>query len=116
MRNRWLSCHRFFVFWNWPLQKSAPRWTVEGQFPSGEKRVFIMQAGQIITNEQQEIRQPSDQADLSVSKTLSFEDFKKSLGQNANKYSDEQIESMRMLCDKIADLVFDAWLNKRNAA
>jgi len=45
-----------------------------------------------------------------------FDNFKKSLGQTANKYTDEQIEQMRLDCDKIADLVFDAWLKKRNAA
>ena len=74
-----------------------------------------MQVNQIVTNEQEETR-PSDQAELGVSKSISFEDFKKSLGLSANKYTNEQIECMRMACDKIADLFFDAWLNKRNAA
>ena len=74
-----------------------------------------MNADKIITNKQEIIR-PSDQVKLSVSKSLSFEDFKKSLGQSANKYTDDQIENMRIACDKIADLFFDTWLNKRNAA
>ena len=74
-----------------------------------------MQASQITINRETEI-QPSDQADLSVPKILSFDDFKKALGQAANKYTDAQIDQMRLACDKIADLVFDAWLNKRNRA
>ncbi len=74
-----------------------------------------MQASQIIINKGTEI-QPSDQADLRSSKSLSFDDFKEALGQAANKYTDAQIEQMRLACDKIADLVFDAWLNKKNAA
>ena len=47
---------------------------------------------------------------------LSFDDFKKSLGLGANKYSDEEIERMRIICDRIADLFFDSWLNKKNSA
>lgn len=74
-----------------------------------------MHEEQIATNEQKEI-QPSNQVELDVSKSISFDDFKKSLGLSANKYTDEQIECMRMTCDKIADLFFDAWLNKINAA
>ena len=68
------------------------------------------------SKEQKTIPQPNDRADLNVSKGLPFKDFKKSLGQAADKYTDEQIERMRIICDKIADLVFDSWLNKRNAA
>ena len=74
-----------------------------------------MEEGQII-NEQQETQGPSNRADLNTPNGLPFDDFKRALGQAANKYTDEQIERMRIICDKIADLVFDSWLNKRNAA
>jgi hypothetical protein len=74
-----------------------------------------MGENQISTNEKEEIRL-NNQAGLDVSKVLPFEDFKKSLGRAADKYNDEQIETMRVTCDRIADLAFDAWLNGRNAA
>ena len=47
---------------------------------------------------------------------VSFDDFKKSLGLAASKYSNEEIERMRVVCDKIADAFFDSWLHKRNSA
>lgn len=46
---------------------------------------------------------------------VSFDDFKASLGHTAHRYSDEETERMRILFDKIADLVFDEWLAKRSA-
>lgn len=47
---------------------------------------------------------------------LSFEDFKKSLGPASSKYSDQQIERIRITFDGIANVVFDNWLQKRNSA
>ena len=41
---------------------------------------------------------------------LSFDDFKKAMGPEAAKYSDEEIELMRRICDAIADAVFNRWL------
>ncbi|MFA6918387.1 MAG: hypothetical protein WC285_06230 [Candidatus Gracilibacteria bacterium] len=70
-----------------------------------------MDENKVDTNKKEEDR-PSNQVDLSVT----FEDFKRSLGKAAGKYTDEQIERMRTACDKMADLVFDTWLNKRNTA
>jgi hypothetical protein len=43
---------------------------------------------------------------------LSFERFRRALGQEAEQYTDAQIDRMRLICDKIADAVFDDWLNK----
>lgn len=74
-----------------------------------------MRESQTTTNKQEGAR-PNKQAGLDVSQSLPFEVFKESLGQAANKYSDEQIETMRITFDRIADLAFDAWLNRRNAA
>lgn len=51
-----------------------------------------------------------------VDAAVSFEDFKTSLGAAATKYTDQEIERMRLMCDQIADVVFDTWLVKRNAA
>jgi len=45
---------------------------------------------------------------------LSFVEFKKSLGTGANRYTDEQIECIRLAFDKIADATFDRWLYQRN--
>lgn len=47
---------------------------------------------------------------------LSFEDFKKSLGPASSKYSDQEIERIRIIFDGIANVVFDSWLQKRNSA
>ena len=47
---------------------------------------------------------------------LSFEDFKNSLGPAKDNYSDEEIERMRIVCDKIADIAFNEWLYSRKAA
>jgi hypothetical protein len=87
--NWWLSCHRFFYL-----------------------LIFVMQAGEAITNEQQ-IKRPFDQVDFNVNNSLSFSDFKNSLGSAANNHSDEEIEKARISCDKIADLLFDAYLAKK---
>lgn len=45
---------------------------------------------------------------------VSFEDFKKSLGQKSVRYSDAQIEHMRISAEYIADSLFNAWLYRRN--
>lgn len=45
---------------------------------------------------------------------LTFADFKKSLGDSSNKYSDDEIEVLRITLDKIADHFFSNWLNKKN--
>jgi len=46
---------------------------------------------------------------------ISLNDFKKSLGIASAKYSDEQIEQVRVVFDKMADIFFDGWLYRRNA-
>ena len=74
-----------------------------------------MELDQITTNKDEE-HGLNDRDKSDVSRVLSFEEFKKSLGPSANKYTNEQIENMRIVCDKIADIIFDSWLNKRNAA
>lgn len=75
-----------------------------------------MQTEQTATTEQKNINQPDDSTGLGLPGSLPLEDFKKSLGPAAGKYTEEQIERMSAVFDKIADLVFDAWLNKKNAA
>ncbi len=47
--------------------------------------------------------------------TLSFGDFKKSLGASVVKYTDAEIEEIRVLCDRIADVHFEDWLTEINA-
>jgi hypothetical protein len=49
------------------------------------------------------------------STVLSFKEFKKALGPAAAKYTDAQINQMRLICDRLADAVFDDWLSERNA-
>ncbi len=44
-----------------------------------------------------------------------FDEFKKSLGPEADRYTNEEIEKMRILCDRIADLMFTTWLKERNS-
>jgi hypothetical protein len=46
------------------------------------------------------------------STALSFDEFKKSLGLRAAKYTDNQIKQMWLVCDRIADAVFNDWLVK----
>ena len=45
---------------------------------------------------------------------LSPEEFKKALGQAAENYTEQQLDWLRVFCDRFADLFFDAWLRKRN--
>ena len=45
---------------------------------------------------------------------LSAEQFKEALGSAAEKYSEDQLEWMRLFCDRFADLFFTAWLRGRN--
>lgn len=47
---------------------------------------------------------------------VSFDDFKKALGEEADKHSDEFIEKLRKLFDQIADTAFDNWLKKTNSS
>ncbi len=47
---------------------------------------------------------------------ITLAEYKKSLGEYAQDLTDEQIEKLMIAFDKIADLIFDSWLNKRNAA
>ena len=51
----------------------------------------------------------------SENSALSFDDFKRSLGASAAKYSDAQIDQIRITFDRIADAVFDGWLKRQNA-
>lgn len=46
---------------------------------------------------------------------IPFLEFKKLLGNAASGLSDAEIERLRELEDRLADIVFDAWLRKRNA-
>ena len=49
-----------------------------------------------------------------ISQGISFEEFKKALGETADKYSDAHIDELWRLCDHLADIVFTDWLNKVN--
>lgn len=49
-----------------------------------------------------------------ASSELSFDAFKKALGSAAAKYSDTEIEHMRVICDRLADVYFDSWLKRLN--
>jgi hypothetical protein len=44
----------------------------------------------------------------------SLEEFKKSLGPIADTLSEEEILALREQLDRLADIVFDSWLRKRN--
>lgn len=44
-----------------------------------------------------------------------FDEFKACLGPNASKYSDKEIDNIRIIFDKLADRAFDIWLNERNS-
>ena len=83
---------------------------LNGQFPSGKGWIFMNT--QLINENETGNRPITSQACLGVP----FSDFKKSLGPTGIKYSDAEIEEMRVVCDRIADLVFDAWLKRRNTA
>jgi hypothetical protein len=45
---------------------------------------------------------------------MEFEEFKKTLGPLADKLSDKEIDDLRILLDKFADLMFDRWLRNMN--
>jgi len=45
---------------------------------------------------------------------LSLVDFKKSLGSQADKLTDEEITKLRDQLDQLANVLFDMWLNQRN--
>ena len=45
---------------------------------------------------------------------ISITEFKKLLGSVASGLSDSEIERLRDLEDRLADIVFDSWLRKRN--
>ena len=49
------------------------------------------------------------------SSVLPFDEFKKSLGIGATKYTDKQINEIRLVFDRIADAAFDKWLEHRNS-
>jgi len=59
------------------------------------------------------IGQSANRVDFDFVENVSFNDFKKSLGSAANNHRDEEIEKARICCDKIADLLFDAYLAKK---
>jgi hypothetical protein len=46
---------------------------------------------------------------------IPLHEFKKLLGSAASGLSDAEIERLRDLEDRLADIVFDAWLRKRNS-
>ena len=43
---------------------------------------------------------------------VSFDDFKKALGISGERYSDEDIEQLRVSFDRMADIFFDTWLKR----
>lgn len=45
---------------------------------------------------------------------IPIHEFKKLLGAAATDLSDVEIERLRDLEDRLADILFDAWLRKRN--
>lgn len=45
---------------------------------------------------------------------MTLEEFKKTLGENATKYSEEQIDHMRIVFFKLANILFDDWLSSRD--
>lgn len=47
---------------------------------------------------------------------LSLTDFKKQLGELANDYSDEQLKSLMEREEKLADLFFDIWIDRKKSA
>jgi hypothetical protein len=46
---------------------------------------------------------------------IPIHEFKQLLGTGASGLSDAEIERIRDLEDRLADIVFDAWLRKRNS-
>ena len=47
---------------------------------------------------------------------LSIEKFKKTLGPKVNSFSEAEIERIRDIQDKFADVFFDAWIRRKNRA
>ncbi len=47
---------------------------------------------------------------------VSFDDFKKALGDKANEYTDESIEKIRIAFEQLADITFDGWLKEANGS
>jgi hypothetical protein len=45
---------------------------------------------------------------------IPLEEFKKSLGSIADTLTEEEILALREKLDRLADIVFDMWLRKRN--
>jgi hypothetical protein len=46
---------------------------------------------------------------------IPLHEFKKLLGNTASTLSDAEIERLRDMEDRLADIIFDAWLRKRNS-
>ena len=46
---------------------------------------------------------------------IALSEFKKLLGPAAAELSDSEIERLRDLEDRLADIVFDSWLRNRNS-
>lgn len=46
---------------------------------------------------------------------LTFDEFKKSLGDEVDGVTDAEIEELRVIGYQFADAVFEQWLRKRNA-
>ncbi|MES3005400.1 MAG: hypothetical protein V4664_00435 [Patescibacteria group bacterium] len=58
---------------------------------------------------------PNDQFLTSTgSRTLSFADYKKSLGSVADKYSDEKLKEIYTLTERLASTLFDKWIKDTN--
>jgi hypothetical protein len=53
--------------------------------------------------------------EISGQSKISIPEFKKLLGSAAAGLSDAEIERVRDLEDRLADIIFDSWLRKRNS-
>lgn len=47
-------------------------------------------------------------------KMISFEEYKKALGEHASKYTDQELDQARKIQDVIADILFTSWPKKSN--
>jgi hypothetical protein len=65
---------------------------------------------------QSDIKKPFKDPSQEYGPATSFAEFKSALGFSANKYTDVQIEEMRLVADQFANAVFDAWLLEHNRA
>jgi hypothetical protein len=45
---------------------------------------------------------------------LALEEFKKALGSKANSLSEVEIERIRDIQDRFADVFFDSWIKRKN--